>query len=106
VRRGSVIEVAGTTGLRDGDAAAPGAGDQARAALELIVEAVRELGGGPGDIVRTRMFVVDVERNGEAVGLAHGEVLGDVAPVTAMYGVVALMRPDLLVEIEATAILD
>jgi enamine deaminase RidA (YjgF/YER057c/UK114 family) len=98
-RRDGVIEVSGTT--------APGetAYDQARDALTGVLAAVEFLGGGAGDVVRTRIFVVDIAANGEAVGRAHREVFGVVAPATGVYGVAGLHRPDLLVEVEATALL-
>ena len=98
VRTGEVIEVAGTT--------APGvcAYEQARAALATIEAALVELGAAISDVVRTRMFVVDIAKHADEVGRAHGEVFGDVRPATAMYGVTALLRPDMLVEIEAAAV--
>lgn len=98
VRAGDVIEVAGTT--------APGdtAYDQARAVLALIETALEELGGSLDNVVRTRMFVVDIEANADEVGRAHGEVFADIKPATAMYGVTALLRAEMLVEIEATAV--
>jgi enamine deaminase RidA (YjgF/YER057c/UK114 family) len=99
VRRGEVIEVSGTT------AAGGDAYEQAEAALEIIRTAVEALGGGRGDIVRTRIFVVDIPANGEAAGRAHGEFFADVMPTTGMYGVTALLEPWMLVEIEATALL-
>jgi enamine deaminase RidA (YjgF/YER057c/UK114 family) len=97
VRAGDLIEVAGTT--------APGhsAYDQARAALATIEAALEELGATLGDVVRTRMFVVDIEANADEVGRAHGELFADVKPASAMYGVTGLLRPEMLVEIEATA---
>ena len=97
VRASDVIEVAGTT--------APGdtAYDQARAALETIDAALKELGASLDNVVRTRMFVVDIEANADEVGRAHGEVFADIKPATAMYGVTGLLRPEMLVEIEATA---
>ena len=98
VRAGNLIEVAGTVGRGDG------AYDQARDALATIVAALAELGSGPADVVRTRMFVVDVAANGDAVGRAHGEVFGVTRPATAMYGVAGLVSPEFLVEIEATAV--
>jgi enamine deaminase RidA (YjgF/YER057c/UK114 family) len=96
-RRDGVIEVSGTT------AAGESAYDQARGALAAVLAAVVALGGGAGDVVRTRIFVVDIAANGEAVGRAHREALGMVAPATAIYGVAGLHAPDLLVAIEATA---
>jgi enamine deaminase RidA (YjgF/YER057c/UK114 family) len=97
VRNGGLIEVAGTT--------APGgsAYEQARAALERIEEALSALGASLSDVVRTRMFVADIERNADEVGRAHGEVFADIKPATAMYGVTGFLRPEMLVEIEATA---
>jgi enamine deaminase RidA (YjgF/YER057c/UK114 family) len=99
MRRGEVIEVSGTT--------APGANafEQAQAALEIIRSAVEALGGGRGDIVRTRMYVCEIAANGEDVGRAHGEFFVDVMPATGMYGVAGLLEPWMLVEIEATALL-
>jgi len=98
VRAGNLIEVAGTTAPGDS------AYEQARAALATITAALNELGASIGDVVRTRMFVVNIEANGEEVGRAHGEVFADVKPATAMYGVTGLLAPAMLVEIEATAI--
>jgi len=98
VAAGNVIEVAGTTAPGDS------AYDQARAALRVIEDALRELGASLDDVVRTRMFVVDIESNADEVGRAHGEVFGEIKPATAMYGVTGLLRPEMLVEIEATAI--
>ena len=97
VKAGNLIEVAGTTAPGDS------AYEQARAALATIESALHELGASLDDVVRTRMFVVDIERNGDEVGRAHGEVFRDVRPATAMYGVTGLLRADMLVEIEATA---
>lgn len=98
VKSGNVIEVAGTVGTGGS------AYEQARAALQKIVDALAQLGAGPGDVVRTRIFVVDVEKNGEEVGRAHGEVFGDVMPASAMLGISGLIDPQYLVEIEATAV--
>jgi enamine deaminase RidA (YjgF/YER057c/UK114 family) len=99
VRRAGMIEVSGTT--------APGqsAYDQARDALAALLRTIEALGGGAGDVVRTRIYVVDIAANGEAVGRAHREVFGVVAPATGVYGVPGLHAPDLLVAVEATALL-
>lgn len=106
VRRAGTIEVSGTTGLVDGKPVGPGAYEQAKRALELIVAGVEALGGTTRDVVRTRMFVVDIAANGEQVGRAHGEIFGEVRPATAMYEVTGLIQSDLLVEIEASAVLE
>jgi enamine deaminase RidA (YjgF/YER057c/UK114 family) len=99
VKAGNVIEVAGTTAPGDS------AHEQARAALATIEAALEELGASLNDVVRTRMFVVDAAANADEVGRAHGEVFADVKPASAMYGVTVLLRPEMLVEIEATAVL-
>jgi enamine deaminase RidA (YjgF/YER057c/UK114 family) len=98
VRSGNLIEVAGTTGPGDS------AYEQARAALGVIAGALGELGASLDDVIRTRMFVVDIAANGDEVGRAHGEVFAEVKPATAMYGVTGLLRPEMLVEIEATVV--
>jgi enamine deaminase RidA (YjgF/YER057c/UK114 family) len=97
VRAGNLIEVAGTTAPGDS------AYDQARAALATIDAALAELGASLADVIRTRMFVVNIEANADEVGRAHGEVFADVKPAAGMYGVTGLLRPEMLVEIEATA---
>ena len=104
VRVGDSGHVAGTTAIRDGRVV--GAGDastQARIALEIVVEALAECGASAADVVRTRMFVTDI-RDWEAVGRAHGEVFAEVRPASTMVQVTALIDPDLLVEIEAEAV--
>ena len=105
VRRGRVIEVSGTVGINADGSVPADAGAQARRALQIVLEAVAELGGNTGDVVRTRLYVTDIDRDAEAVGQAHGDALGAVLPVTSMIGVAALISPGFLVEVEATAIL-
>jgi enamine deaminase RidA (YjgF/YER057c/UK114 family) len=104
VRVGDTVHVAGTTAIREGRVVAPGdAYTQAKVALEIVVEALAECGASPSDVVRTRMFVTDI-RDWESVGRAHGEVFADVRPASTMVQVTALIDPDLLVEIEAEAV--
>lgn len=104
VRVGNVVEVAGTT-AQDGDAVT-GADEyaQTKRILEKIAEALTAAGASLEHVVRTRLFVTDISQ-WEAVGRAHGEVFGQVRPVTSMVEVKALIDPRLLVEIEATAII-
>lgn len=106
VRRGSVIEVAGTTsGQPDGSVL--GAGDlylQTATALRTIVSAVEELGGTSADILRTRIFLRDIEQWPMA-GRAHLEVFKDSLPVSSCVGGLTFLDPAILVEIEATAYL-
>ena len=105
VRVGNVVEVAGTT-AQDGDVVTGGADvyAQTRRALEKIGEALAAAGASFADVVRTRIFVTDIAQ-WEAVGRAHGEVFGEIRPATTMVQVSALINPQLLVEIEAMAII-
>ena len=109
VRCGNVIEVAGTTAMGPGDTVeiiAPGdMYGQTKAVLEIIVAALAELGAGPEHVVRTRMFVTDISL-WEQAGRAHAEVFGKVKPASTMLEVSAFLDPELLIEIEATAIVD
>ncbi|MBC9822801.1 RidA family protein [Terrabacter sp. MAHUQ-38] len=105
VRVGDVVHVAGTTAMRDGTVVAPGdAYAQAKVALEIIVAALAECGATSADVVRTRIYVTDIGV-WEEVGRAHGEVFAEVRPASTMVQVAALIDPDLLVEIEAEAII-
>ena len=103
VRVGNVVEVAGTT-AQDGDAVTGDAYTQTKRTLEKIGEALSAAGASFADVVRTRLFVTDISQ-WEAVGRAHGEVFGEIRPVTSMVEVKALIDPRMLVEIEATAII-
>jgi enamine deaminase RidA (YjgF/YER057c/UK114 family) len=98
IRAGNLIEVAGTTAPGDS------ADDQALAIFATIDRALNELGASLADVVRTRMFVVDLEANADAVARAHGQVFAGAGPATGIYGVTGLLRPEMLVEIEATAV--
>lgn len=97
VRVGSVVHVAGTTAPGDGVEA------QTRGAFEVALAALAELGGQPSDVVRTRMFLSNIDE-WEAAGRAHGELFGEIRPVTTMLEVSRLIDPSLLVEIELEAI--
>ena len=105
VRIGNIIEVSGTAPV-DGDKVI-GIGDayaQTKFCLQKIEKALIEAGSSLNDVVRTRMFVTDILR-WEEYGKAHGEFFGDIKPVTSMVEVKALIDPQMLIEIEATAIL-
>ncbi len=106
VRVGQHVSVSGTTASTPdgGPVGGDDVGAQAREALARIVAALAEAGATPADVVRTRMFVTDMAR-WEAVGRAHGEVFGEHRPASTIVEVAALISPDLLVEIEADAII-
>lgn len=106
VRVGSIVEVAGTTAV-DENGALVGAGDpyeQARYIFMKIEKALHEAGASLNDVVRTRMFVTSIA-HWEAVGRAHGEVFRQIRPASTLVEVSALINPEMLVEIEAQAIL-
>ena len=105
IRVGNTIHVAGTT-AQGPDGALVGRGDpavQTRRCLEIIEEALVACGARLEDVVRTRMYVTDIQR-WEPIARVHGEVFGAIRPVTAMVEVKGLVDPDMLVEIEAVAI--
>lgn len=105
LRAGDRIFVTGTAPVAEGGGVhAPGdAYEQARRCLEIIAAALAELGAGLEDVVRTRMFVTDIER-WEEIGRAHGEAFRGHPPTTTLVEVSRLIDPEMLVEIEADAV--
>ena len=105
VRVGNAVHVSGTTAT-DANGAIVGVGDayaQARQALANIAAALARAGAKLTDVVRTRIYVTDISRWGE-VGRAHGEVFAAIRPACTMVEVARLIAPEVLVEIEADAI--
>jgi enamine deaminase RidA (YjgF/YER057c/UK114 family) len=105
VRVGSVIEVAGTTAV-DEYGQVVGINDpyeQARFILSKIEKALIEAGASLEDVVRTRIFVTDIT-HWEEIGRAHGLYFKEIKPAATMVEVKALIQPELLLEIEATAL--
>jgi enamine deaminase RidA (YjgF/YER057c/UK114 family) len=104
VRVGNIIAVSGTTAGSSGKPVANGdPAAQTRAILETIAKALADAGASLKDVVRTRIYLVDIA-HWEAVGRVHGEFFGDIRPASSMLQVTAFVRPEWLVEIEADAV--
>ena len=104
VRVGDVVHVSGTLGIGPDGRPPDGAYAQAIAALRRIQGALEALDASLSDVVRTRMYVVDVEQHQFDVGRAHAEFFADVRPVSTMVGIAGLVGPEFVVEIEVEAI--
>src|SRR5262245_3157212 len=105
VKVGNQIFVSGTTGMGD-DGKLVGPGDaykQTVQAFKVVEKALAQAGASLKDVVRTRLFVTDISR-WEEYGRAHGELFGDIRPATAMIQISKLIDPEMVVEVEADAV--
>jgi enamine deaminase RidA (YjgF/YER057c/UK114 family) len=100
VKVGNTVHVSGTTA--DG----ADAYEQATNVLAIIKNSLAEAGAGPEHVVRTVIYVTDMAAHADGVTKAHGEMFGDIRPASTLLAVTGLLHPELVVEIEAYAILD
>ena len=100
VKVGNTVHVSGTTA--DG----ADAYEQATNVLAIIKNSLAEAGAGPEHVARTVIYVTDMAAHADGVTKAHGEMFGDIRPASTLVAVTGLLRPELVVEIEAYAILD
>jgi enamine deaminase RidA (YjgF/YER057c/UK114 family) len=106
VRVGAHVHVSGTTAF-DSSGAIIAVGDaygQTVQILKNIESALAKAGAKMTDVVRTRIFVTDISAQWKEIGRAHGEVFGKIRPATSMVEVKSLIQPEMLLEIEADAI--
>jgi enamine deaminase RidA (YjgF/YER057c/UK114 family) len=107
VRVGTSVFVSGTTATGE-DGALVGKGDPRAQTLQTLAnirQALERAGATLDNVVRTRIYVTNIVRDWEAIGRAHGEVFGTIRPATAMVEVSRLIDPEMLVEIEADAMI-
>jgi enamine deaminase RidA (YjgF/YER057c/UK114 family) len=106
VRIGHHVYVSGTVGRgADGEIIAGGVYEQARQAIANIRVALEQAGAGLADVVRTRIYLIDIDKQDEA-SRAHREAFGNVRPASTMVEVRRLASPEMLVELEADAVVD
>ncbi|HMB94163.1 MAG TPA: RidA family protein [Rhodothermales bacterium] len=105
VRVGPHVHISGTTATNEaGDLVGIGNPyEQARQTLANIVEALAAAGARPEHVIRTRIYVTNIEAHWEAIGRAHGEVFRDIRPASSMVEVARLIDSRMLVEMEADA---
>jgi enamine deaminase RidA (YjgF/YER057c/UK114 family) len=105
VRIGNIVEVSGTTAVLNGEVIGKGSPyEQTKFIFQIIENALKNAGASLKDVVRTRTFVTDIS-SWEEIGRAHAEYFKDILPCATMVEVKSLINPELLVEIEVSAIM-
>jgi enamine deaminase RidA (YjgF/YER057c/UK114 family) len=104
VRSGNLVCVSGTVGLDADGTYPPTAGAQARRALTIVRAAIEALGGRLEHVIRTRLYLVNMARDRDAVGRVHGEFFAEIRPASMMVEVSRFVDEAMLVEIEADAV--
>ncbi len=102
VRSGPFIAVTGTVGIGADGKYSPSLADQTRRSLEIVLAAIRSLGGSPEQVIRTRIFTTRIDLWEEIAGV-HGQIFGEIRPCTTLVGVDKLIDAEALIEIEADA---
>jgi enamine deaminase RidA (YjgF/YER057c/UK114 family) len=103
VRSGNLIAVTGTVGVNADGSYSPSLADQTRRSLTIVRAAIEALGGRMDQVIRTRMYVVDVSK-WEEVARVHGEVFAEIRPATSIVQVARLIDDAAQIEIEADAV--
>jgi enamine deaminase RidA (YjgF/YER057c/UK114 family) len=104
VRAGNQIAVTGSVGINADGTYSRSLGEQTRRSLDIIRAAIEALGGKIQNVIRTRMYVIDVSK-WEEVARVHGEVFAEIRPATTIVEVARLIDTDAQIEIEADAVL-
>ena len=104
VRVDDRVLISGTAPIWPDREVDPDPAAQARRCLEIMLDALAEAGGEPGDVVRTRMYITD-PADSEAIGAAHGEIFGEIRPASTMVVVAGLLDARWKVEMELEAVL-
>jgi enamine deaminase RidA (YjgF/YER057c/UK114 family) len=103
IKMGNTIEIAGTAAVKNGEVVFTGDPyNQTKYIIQIFEHVLKQLGSSLEDVVRTRVYLKNIA-DWEEVGRAHGEFFGSIKPVSTMLAVSSMINPEMLVEIEATA---